>query len=489
MPSSDDQLANVPPGVDRVSPRLPDRVSRQEPDPVRPRESDPIRAELRERMERLPPGHPSSPYNDDGSPKPPLPDLSDYELPIPGDPDYRPEPSGTFEADRPEAGQTSEQVTPGNNPDEGPETTTDRPELWEAPPDVEPLTDAEYAGYAQEVRERPDQVWAWGLASDEEATPGVRDEVSQEEREALHDASADDLDERAANELPFARDPEYQPEPSRASEAEGPTEEAPESADDRQHTDDKAAADEPASDSEAPRPSDSEDKPRSGPDGSWEWKGYQLTAEQSGAADRRIEECQEAEGRDMDGRYGEEGITPAMRRIEAELQHGQLVPDTEKFALKTADRFKEKLARMILDEPDADWHELIPRIADAIRYTFCFPDEEYISGAGEVRESLESAGFELYEQKNAWADETKAYKGINSAWMDADSGLLFEVQMHTTASWDAKQESHREYEIIESRSATAEEKEQARRRQDQIFANVPIPDGAAQIPTYRKEGW
>src|SRR5437870_3714551 len=116
MSGSDDQPANVLPSVDRVS--------RQEPDPARPRESDPIRAELRERMERLPPGHPSSPYNDDGSPKPPLPDLSDYELPIPGDPDYWPEPSGPLEADGPEAGQSPEHVTPDINPDEGPETTT-----------------------------------------------------------------------------------------------------------------------------------------------------------------------------------------------------------------------------------------------------------------------------------------------------------------------------------------------------------------------------
>ena len=290
MPGSDDQVANMPPGVDRVSPRMPDsasprepdHVSRREPDPVRPRESDPIKAELRERMERLPPGHPSSPYNDDGSPKPPLPDLSDYELPIPGDPDYRPEPSGASEADGPAAGQTSEHVTPGTNPDEGPETTTDRPELWEAPPDVEPLTDAEYTGHAQEVRERPDQAWAWGLAPDEEDTPGVRDEVSKEEREALHDAPADDLDERAANELPVPSDPDYQPEPSRASEAEGPTDEGSASAGDRQHADDKAAADEPAPDSEDPRPSDSEDEPRSGPDGSWEWQeACALTPDQS----------------------------------------------------------------------------------------------------------------------------------------------------------------------------------------------------------------
>ena len=185
MPGSDDQYVNMPTSAD----------------PVRQREPDPIVAQLRERMERLPHGHPSSPYNDDGCRKPPLPDLSQYELPIPGDPDYRPEPSGVSEADGPEAGQTSERATPGTHADDGPETTTDRPELSEAPPDAEPATDAEYTGHAQGVREEPDQVWAWGLAPHEEDTPAVRDEAC-EEREALHDAPADDLDERAANEPP-----------------------------------------------------------------------------------------------------------------------------------------------------------------------------------------------------------------------------------------------------------------------------------------------
>jgi hypothetical protein len=191
----------------------------------------------------------------------------------------------------------------------------------------------------------------------------------------------------------------------------------------------------------------------------------------------------------MNDGYGQRGITPAMRRIEAQLERGELVPDTEKFALKSADRFKEKLARMILEEPDADWQELVPRIADGVRYTFCFPDGEYTSGVIEARDSLTSAGFQLYEQKNAWADEAKSYKGVNSTWMDHNSGVLFEVQMHTATSWAAKQESHREYEMIESRTATADEKALARQRQDQIFAKVPIPDGATEIPTYRKEGW
>jgi DNA repair ATPase RecN len=73
--------------------------------------------------------------------------------------------------------------------------------------------------------------------------------------------------------------------------------------------------------------------------------------------------------------------------------------------------------------------------------------------------------------------------------MYRDIGLLFEVQMHTAASWTAKQESHREYEVLGSRTATAEERSNARIRQERIFARVPMPDGAAEITTYRKEGW
>jgi len=42
-------------------------------------------AELSLRLERLPAGHPSSPYNDDGTLKAPVPRLKDLELPLPGE--------------------------------------------------------------------------------------------------------------------------------------------------------------------------------------------------------------------------------------------------------------------------------------------------------------------------------------------------------------------------------------------------------------------
>jgi hypothetical protein len=489
MPGSNDQLASTPPGVDQVGPREPDQVSPREPDPVRPREPDPVIAELRERLERLPPAHPSSPYNDDGSRKPPPPDLSVYELPIPGDPDYRPEPLRPSEADRSENAQTADQATPDANPDEGPERAADRTELQEVPPDGESLTDAEHAEDVQDVYEQLDQARALGLVHDEEDVPGARGEVSQEEQkegEVSHDPSADDLDEGAANELPISGDPDYQPGPSRASEAERPTDEASASAGGRQHTDDKGAADEqPTPDSEVGRLSDSESRPRSGADGSWEWKGCALTPDQSELADQGLEGCRDVEGRDQSGNYGQRGLTPAMRHIEAQLDHSELAPDTEKFALKSPDRFKEKFAKLIQRHPGENPAALINQIHDAIRYTFISDTADYVKGVWEATDNLQSQGYELIARINNWGGIE--YKGVNTRWRDHESGLLFEVQFHTLESRDAKQQTHAAYEKINDVRTPVGEVERLRQFQQEVSTQVPIPPGWQSIPGYRKE--
>jgi hypothetical protein len=462
VPSSDDQSVDMPTSAD----------------PVKQREPDPIVAQLRERMERLPHGHPSSPYNDDGSRKPPLPDLSRYELPIPGDPDYRPEPSRAVEADRLDTAQASDHVALGNNADEDPERTADSRRLWEVRPDVEPLT---------EDRERLDQERAWGPAPNEEDTPDARGQAPQEEGEASHDEPADDLDEQAASELRVSDDPRHQPEPSRATEVEEPTAEASEEAGDRQYAGERAAADDqPAPDSEAVRPSDSEDKPRSGPDGSWEWQGRYLTPEESRSADQTVALWVAAEGRDADGNYGEHGLTPAMRRIEAQLEHGELVPDTEEFALKGPDRFKLKLAERINLQPGEPVDVLASRIHDGIRYTFEYDDEDYALGTEETEAALSRSGYELITRKPSW--DSPDYKGVNSQWRDPNSGLLFEVQFHTHASWDAKQKTHLAYERLADPKTGPEERERLDAYQKEITASVPIPPGALEIPYYHKRG-
>ena len=64
--------------------RIPDQARPHAAD--NPHDSQVRPDDLQARLERLPLNHPSSPYRDDGSRKPPPPDLTKYELPLPDEP-------------------------------------------------------------------------------------------------------------------------------------------------------------------------------------------------------------------------------------------------------------------------------------------------------------------------------------------------------------------------------------------------------------------
>jgi hypothetical protein len=313
----------------------------QSPDPARPREPGRPGAGLRQRMEQLPPGHPSSPYHNDGSRKPPPPDPTDYELPIPGDPGYHAEPMAEADSDHPLSSASDQQLF----------------------------------------------------------------------------------------------------------------------ADDTAHK---------------------------GSEGSWEWKSCRLTPEQRQAADRAFEGWVAAEGRDQNGNYGDHGLTPAMRRIEAELDHCHLVDETEKYALKTPDRFKEKLSKDIARNPDKAVTELAHEIHDAVRYTFILEVGEDFETYWSAQGKLEEKGYELEVRRNTWANPE--YKGINTRWRDPVSHLPFEVQFHTEASWVAKQETHLAYEKISDSRTRPSERELLRMYQKEVSARVHVPERVSEIPDYRKEG-
>ena len=236
----------------------------------------------------------------------------------------------------------------------------------------------------------------------------------------------------------------------------------------------------------ARRPAGVPDESRFAGDGGWKWKGLELSPEANRVADSGLAARRAAEGRDAAGNYGEGGLTPAMRRVEAELEHGTLVPDTEKFALKSPDRFKEKLAKMISLEPDVTPGDHAASIHDGIRYTFIFDDQFYSTGVRSAENRLADNGHRLVERKPSWLGEE--YKGINSQWRDSASGQLFEVQFHTPASWDAKQRTHDSYEKIQNPATTPEERARLRAYQRDVVASVPIPLGALEFAPYKEEG-
>jgi predicted ABC-type ATPase len=138
----------------------------QVPDSSRPREADVPREtrvrsdDLQARLERLPANHPSSPFRDDGTRKPPPPDLSEHELPLPDEPGY-----------------------------------TER----DLKSPVEPLTDSEYSAGAQEARERLDQARVEKLATNEQHTVDPQRQVWSADRVAFHDEIIEDLYQQAAD--------------------------------------------------------------------------------------------------------------------------------------------------------------------------------------------------------------------------------------------------------------------------------------------------
>jgi hypothetical protein len=175
-----------------------------------------------------------------------------------------------------------------------------------------------------------------------------------------------------------------------------------------------------------------------------------------------------------------------MRRIEAQLEHGKLAPDTEKFALKSADRFKEKLAKLIERYPGQDPESLTLQIHDGIRYTFLSHVDDYVLGILELTGRLQERSYDLHVQINSWGDDE--YKGINARWRDPDSGLPFEVQVHTPESLEAKEQTHDAYEKINDIRTPVAEIELLRRYQLRISEQVPHPPGWDSIPKYRREG-
>ena len=112
------------------------------------------REELVRRLQRLPPGHPSSPIEADGTPRPPEPGLRRYEFP-----------------DRNPAGAVDSRL----------------------------LSDAEYAEHVTKVRDLLDQARADGLATELQHTTDPDHEQWTEDRTVMHDAIIADLYAAAAD--------------------------------------------------------------------------------------------------------------------------------------------------------------------------------------------------------------------------------------------------------------------------------------------------
>jgi hypothetical protein len=176
----------------------------------------------------------------------------------------------------------------------------------------------------------------------------------------------------------------------------------------------------------------------------------------------------------------EKTVTPAMRRIEAEDPDRTLVGLEHR--LKGKDRLSEKVTEA-MTERSRTVDEAFATVKDAIRYTFCYAEDRYTEGVVADCERLERDGFEPVDRRNSW--DAEEYKGINSRWRVPGGGQLFEVQFHTRASLDAKEETHWAYEKLRDPATVKAEQEALSKYQRDVSAGIPTPPGAVDIPDYR----
>jgi len=174
-----------------------------------------------------------------------------------------------------------------------------------------------------------------------------------------------------------------------------------------------------------------------------------------------------------------EKITPALRAIESQDPDRHLIGFDDR--RKGSDRIKDKVSRM-MKELSFSLDEAIGYLPDAIRYTFEYRESRYTQGVWADITRLKDQGFELDKIKNTWSGEQ--YKGINSQWIEPDSGQRFEVQFHTRISFEAKQLTHNAYERLRTKQADAFEEPVLEACQKKVAEDVPVPPGAADIPDY-----
>jgi hypothetical protein len=184
---------------------------------------------------------------------------------------------------------------------------------------------------------------------------------------------------------------------------------------------------------------------------------------------------------DRIAKWEEERISPAMRAVESQDPDRHLIGFEHR--LKGRDRIKEKVYDK-MQEFSYSAEQAVSIVSDTIRYAFQYREARYTQGVWSDIERLKGEGFKLFQLKNSWSGEE--YKGINSQWIEPDTGQRFEVQFHTRISFEAKQLTHDAYERIRTLQVDEFEKMVLKAFQRKVSAEIPIPPGATDIPDHSK---
>jgi hypothetical protein len=460
--------------------------------------------DLRARLARLPAGHPSSPYDDAGRLRPAPTRLRMLELGLPA------RPAGTnyagragFDHDhdsddlRPAATAATTVSPPASpaGPSDTPHRSADRdaatPAAVSEASNPESARTPSSAGRVNSNGSLADV----GSAAEDAGPPrnqagatngdGARPESDQSRRSTAGtgESRADQAGtgEPSASDQNGHRGHSAPPGWHRSYEVPGDSEHSSDGSEPVRRTD-PTAAPWPAVDVSPATADNAAARPSAGQHLSGPVAADRLSPEQQKVVDRILAACRAAEGRDAVGGYGSRGLTPAMRRIAAQLPFGGLAPGSEADTLKSADEVAGKLARLLARQPGRPAEQVAASIGDAIRYAFAFDAASYTECTLLVHRKLKTQGFELETRRNLW--DSPEHKGVFTRWRDPAHDLPFEVQFHSDESWALLRQTREAYLRITDPATSPTERARLRAEQATAAEVVQQPPGWTDIADF-----
>ena len=128
----------------------------------------------------------------------------------------------------------------------------------------------------------------------------------------------------------------------------------------------------------------------------------------------------------------EPAVTAFLKTMESD--HAYL--EGLEYRLKTVPSLSRKIL-LLANKYGETPEEAKSRIDDALRYTLIIEEPYYTAGVKETLDSIISKGYTLTEFDNYWANDERAYQGINSS-LTCPGGMVFELQFHTPISYETK---------------------------------------------------
>jgi hypothetical protein len=196
--------------------------------------------------------------------------------------------------------------------------------------------------------------------------------------------------------------------------------------------------------------------------------------------ERNMPEAAEAARPVLDkAKAAEPGITQSVQGA-TEQYGGKMIGLQHK--LKTEGSLTRKIATdLAVSEKAISGEEAAANVADAIRYTSCFPPDKLVEGAQATLAKMQQEGNEIIQLKNTWLDPESSYKGVNAQMRDPN-GQLFEVQFHTDESFWAKDEgTHDIFEKMRGLERGSDEWARLNQEQMEIAQRLRVPKGIEEL--------